>query len=279
MHSLISATGGLRVILLWLTAAIDIYIYIYQFAGTILHRLGERQTLLIDSGSHAMAIVKIVFTRRLNDDYFFLANVLIPNANMVISFRTGELHNVPVKQLQAHVRKHYGTLAKFPGLFGKRDMLMSCDPKIYEIVYRTEGVWPVRRGLETFDYYRKHVRPDVFGGIGGLIFDQGETWASMRQAVGPVLLKPKVVKSYVPVVDQVTREFVAKVHAMRDANSEMPADFANEMGLWATESIGAIALDRRMGVLERDRNEEADLLIKVNIKNSVKGDISIIIKK
>lgn len=140
---------------------------------------------------------------------------------------------------------------------------MSFDPKIYEIVYRTEGLWPVRRGLETFDYCHRHVRPDVFGGIGGLMFEQGEKWARMRQTVGGVMLTPKAVKSCVPMVDQVTREFVAKMHTMRDKNGDLPVDFANEMRLWAIESIGGIALDRRLGVLESDRNEEADLLIKV----------------
>lgn len=36
-------------------------------------------------------------------------------------------------------------------------------------VYRTEGVWPERIGMECFQHFRKNVRPDVFKGIGGLI--------------------------------------------------------------------------------------------------------------
>lgn len=164
------------------------------------------------------------------------------------------------------MRNRYGNLIKIPGILGKRDLLVSFDPKVYEIVYRTEGVLPYRRGLETFDYYRKHVRPEVFasgGGVGGLIYNNGETWSHLRQAIGPVLMKTNVAKSYISAVDQVSREFVSKMHSMRDANDEMPEDFLNELGLWATESIAVIALDRRMGVLEATRNEEADLLIKV----------------
>lgn len=155
-------------------------------------------------------------------------------------------------------------MVKVPGMLGQQDILLTFDPKIYEIVYRTEGNWPIRRSLVTFEYYRKHRRPEVFGGIGGLLSDQGETWANMRKSVSPVMLKPKAVKSYVPVVDQVTREFVSKIHTMRDAKGEMPVDFSNELGLWAIESIGVIALDKRLGTLERNRNNEADMVIKVS---------------
>lgn len=163
---------------------------------------------------------------------------------------------------QRYLQENYGNLVKIPGIFGDRDKLMCFDPKIYEIVYRTEGVWPFRRAFQTFEYFRTHLRPDVFG---GLIFDQGEEWAKMRQVVGPMMLKPEAVKSYVPAVDQVTRDFVSKIHTMRDGNLEMPTDFAREMGLWAIETIGVIGLDRRLGVLELNHSKEADLLIQVNI--------------
>jgi len=36
-------------------------------------------------------------------------------------------------------------------------------------VFRTEGIWPERRVLDSFVYYRKNVRPDVFKGMGGLL--------------------------------------------------------------------------------------------------------------
>lgn len=161
------------------------------------------------------------------------------------------------------MRKHYGEMVKLPSMFGTRAMLMTFDPNIFEVIYRTEGNWPLRRGLDAFEYFRKQVRPELFGDSAGLVFEQGEKWGNMRKSVGPVMLKLKGVKSYVPVVDQVTREFVAKMGRMRDAKGEMPADFGNEMGLWAIESIGVIALDRRFGVLEPNRNKEADTIIKV----------------
>lgn len=66
-------------------------------------------------------------------------------------------------------RDSYGDLVRMPGLFGKRDMLLSFHPDDYETLFRNEGQWPLRRGLDTFGYYRMHVRPDVFKGKGGLV--------------------------------------------------------------------------------------------------------------
>lgn len=176
----------------------------------------------------------------------------------------GDLYNAPIDKIQQYYRKQYGDIVRLPGVFGKRDMLITFDPKMYEIVYRTEGNWPLRRAVEPFEYFRKHVRPELYHGIGGLIFDQGETWGSMRKTVNPVMMKPQAVKRYVPIIDQVTREFITKVDKLRDVNSEMPANFSHAMALWAIESIGVIALDKRLGMLEDKRNEEADRVIQVH---------------
>lgn len=169
-------------------------------------------------------------------------------------------------ELQQHMRNTYGLLSKIPGIFGRRDLLFSGNPDVYEKVYSTEGKWPIRRFLEVYSYYRKQMRPDVFDGLGGLLLDQDETWASMRTAVNQLMMQPQVVKSYVPVVDEVAREFLNKMDGLRDRVGEMPADFANELGLWAIEALGTMALDRRMGVLENNHtNEDANQLVNVFI--------------
>lgn len=176
----------------------------------------------------------------------------------------GDMNGIPMADLHKYLYKNFGPLVRFPSLLDKPSMVISLDPKNYEIIFRTEGTWPVRRGIETFKHYREKIRPDVFHGYGGLVNDQGETWAKMRTAVNPVLMRPLVVKAYIPSVDQVAREFVQKMHGLRDVNDELPADFGTEMSLWALESIGMIALDRRLGVMGTDRDEEAQKLVTVN---------------
>lgn len=159
-------------------------------------------------------------------------------------------------------------MAKLPGLFGRRDVVFAFDPKDFEKVYRTEGQWPIRRGLDTFSHYRQNVRPDVFKNMGGLISEQGSTWGAMRSKTNPILLPPKTVKSYIPQVDEIACEFVDQLKASRDDNNELPAAFGHELNKWALESIGALALDQRLGVLV-ENNPDAKLLIK-SVKNFVR---------
>lgn len=150
-------------------------------------------------------------------------------------------------------------------MLGRPAMVVSFDPAHYQLVYRNEGSWPVRRGIETFDYYRKHVRPDIFKDLGGLVSDQGETWYKLRSKVNPVMMHPRAVKSYVEPVDVVSTDFVKKMGIMRDKNDEMPANFATELGAWALESIGVIALEQRLGAMAFDREPETEQLIKVEM--------------
>lgn len=173
----------------------------------------------------------------------------------------GVYHGLSIAQLMSKLRDEYGLLVKFPGMFGRRDMIFAFEPRDFEKVYRTEGIWPLRRGLETFVHYRKQVRPELFKDMGGLLSEQGQTWSSMRSKANPVMMQPKTVKIYIPQVDEVAREFVELSKANRDANNELPADFGHELNKWALESIGVIALDQRLGVLVGD-NADARLLIK-----------------
>lgn len=156
---------------------------------------------------------------------------------------------------------------RLPGTLGRRDQVMTFDPADYERVYRTEGVWPLRRGgFETLAYYRQKLRPDLFKKGHGLAIDQGEPWAAIRFKANPVMLPPKTVKTYIPSIDAITREFVEQLRAMRDSNNELPASFGHELNKWSLESIGCIALDRRLGVLG-DGNAEMSLEITTNIKD------------
>lgn len=183
------------------------------------------------------------------------------------------MRNLSVAEMHSYLQKRYGNVVKFPGMLAKRDMLFCFNPIDYEKIFRTEGLWPLRRGLDCFDYYRTKVRPDVFGGIGGLVTDQGELWHNMRTLSNPVMLRPKAVMSYLPAVDEVTLDFLAKIRKLRDANGELPADFANEISFWTLELIGVMALDTRLGVLSEDRSPGAERLIKVmyfcTLKNNV----------
>lgn len=127
---------------------------------------------------------------------------------------------------------------------------MTYLPGDFEQMFRTEGHWPYRRGLATFDHYRKHIRPDLFKEAGSVLNEQGEKWAQIRSIVGPILMKPANVNAYVPSVDEIAIEFVDKIGRIRDAKHEVPAGFDFEIRKWALESVCFIALDHRLNIVK-----------------------------
>lgn len=166
------------------------------------------------------------------------------------------------------LRKEYGSILRFPGFFGRKDIVVTYDPNDFATLFRNEGPWPYRRPFFAFDYFRRNVRPDVYKNNGGLVNDQGEVWAHMRSAANPAMLQPKMVRAYIPTIDDVAVDFVAKMKTMGDENQEMPANFATELNKWALESIAVIALEHRLGVITNENDPESQKIIKVHIKHN-----------
>ncbi|XP_055641942.1 cytochrome P450 12b1, mitochondrial-like [Toxorhynchites rutilus septentrionalis] len=174
----------------------------------------------------------------------------------------GRYYNATLPELQRRLRQDYGDLVRLPGVFGRADNIMSFSPDDFEKVFRTEGTWPVRRAIDTFVYYRRNVRQDVFKGLGGLVTEQGENWQFFRSIVNPVMLQPKTVKMYVDKLDEVSRDFTKIMKNLRDEKNEMPADFNQWLNRWALETMGVMALDTRLGILEKNKSDEAEHIVK-----------------
>lgn len=80
----------------------------------------------------------------------------------------GLLHKASFADLNSRLYKEYGNIFLMPGMFGKEDIALIFDPVDFETLLRTEGIWPNRRILETLEYYRLKIRPDIYGEVGGL---------------------------------------------------------------------------------------------------------------
>jgi hypothetical protein len=80
----------------------------------------------------------------------------------------GKFYNKPLGDMLQLLRKEYGDICYFPGLLGQKPMVMTYKPEDAEKVYRAEGRYPYRRPLESFVYYRRNFRQDIFKTSGGL---------------------------------------------------------------------------------------------------------------
>lgn len=60
------------------------------------------------------------------------------------------------------MRQEYGDIGKLPGLLGRPEVLMSHPVESREKIFRFNGKYPRRIGLDALQYYRETVRPDVY---------------------------------------------------------------------------------------------------------------------
>lgn len=81
----------------------------------------------------------------------------------------GDFYNVDIDKVHEKIHKKYGPLVKMPGFLGRKEFVVSYEPEDFEKIYRTEGPWPYRMGLDTLSYWRRNVRKDIFKKFRGLV--------------------------------------------------------------------------------------------------------------
>lgn len=108
------------------------------------------------------------------------------------------------------LHNEFGDILQFPNMFGKTGLLCVFKPEDMEKVFRNEDQYPHRRAIETLQYYRNKLRPDLYGEFGSVFTESGERWYNTRKVLNPIMLKPEIVKQYIPDVDQISKEFIQK---------------------------------------------------------------------
>lgn len=81
----------------------------------------------------------------------------------------GKYYNISMTEFSRKLRSEFGIIAKFPGFFGQRDMVFLFDPNDIETVFRNEGKWPIRHGIDTLVYFRAKHKPEWFSKGAGLV--------------------------------------------------------------------------------------------------------------
>ncbi|XP_045772775.1 cytochrome P450 CYP12A2-like isoform X2 [Maniola jurtina] len=143
-------------------------------------------------------------------------------------------------------------------------MVFLYEPDHFDQVYRSEDlVAPSRPGFETLVYYRTTLRKSTYDGVYGLTTAQDMQWRDFRTKVNPALLKPKLVKLYTPVLEEIADDMVARLQSLNN-DAYLQENLDLEITKWSLESIAVIALGTRLGCLEDNLTEDhpARVLIK-----------------
>lgn len=124
----------------------------------------SRMSYRLYSCQATTSVEKVTPTKRFDD---------IPGPSKICVVRGflpgGEFYGKTIIDYFKICREKYGDIYILPGVFGKRDLLLTFNPADYETVFRNEGVWPMRRGLDLIEYHRKVRRASFFMESGGLV--------------------------------------------------------------------------------------------------------------
>ncbi|XP_064536704.1 cytochrome P450 CYP12A2-like [Drosophila montana] len=149
-----------------------------------------------------------------------------------------------------------GNIVMLKSIFGKPPLIITQNPDDFETVYRHDGIWPYRKGFELLNYHRNVHRVDYFGVESGLVTSQDKAWGNMCSAVNPIIIQPKNVKLYLGALDSINQQFLKRIKLIRDPETlEMPANFKDEISAWTLESLGRVALDRQLGLIDNTNAE------------------------
>lgn len=78
----------------------------------------------------------------------------------------------------------------------------------------------------------------------------------MRSAINPILMQPRLVKSYIPTIDNIVGEFIENIPKLQDENGEMPENFHEHLNSWSLESITTLTLGKRLGLMNLENKNE-----------------------
>lgn len=81
----------------------------------------------------------------------------------------GKYTNLDSTEFLLALRKDLGAICMLPGLFGQPSTVITHNVDDFETIYRNEGIWPTRPGLEAVGYHRRVYRKDFFHGTEGLL--------------------------------------------------------------------------------------------------------------
>ncbi|XP_061391257.1 cytochrome P450 CYP12A2-like [Musca vetustissima] len=176
----------------------------------------------------------------------------------------GKYANYDATQIIMGLREDMGPICRIKLYPGRPYMVFTHNPHDFEQVFRNEGMWPTRPGLEVFSYYRNVHRSDFFQVTEGLIGTNGEKWWNFRSIVNPIVMQPKNIRLYFQKLARVNEEFIERIRQIRDPLTlEVPENFLDEISRWTMESVSVVALDKQLGLINENReNSDAKRLFR-----------------
>ncbi|KAK8744768.1 hypothetical protein OTU49_000603, partial [Cherax quadricarinatus] len=179
------------------------------------------------------------------------------------SFNSSNVHLYFKKMIE-----DYGPIVKFIAPFTPSTVLIA-NPYDAETLIRATMDNPLRDGFDSFKKIRKDAVDNYFENKTGILTENGEEWWRVRSQVQTRMMRVKEVVAYLPVMDQISLEFMDRIASLQSQFGEMPSDFQNEMYKWALESVGSVALNRRLGCLDPNITPDSEPIRLISLVNEL----------
>ncbi|MBN3307820.1 CP11A protein, partial [Amia calva] len=132
------------------------------------------------------------------------------------------------------------------------------NPEDAAILFKAEGHYPRRLKVEAWTSYRDYRNLKY-----GVLLKNGEDWRSNRVILNKEVISPKMLGNFVPLLDEVGQDFVARVHKKieRSGRGQWTTDLSQELFKFALESVSSVLYGERLGLMHDYIDPEAQHFI------------------
>lgn len=138
----------------------------------------------------------------------------------------------------------------------RRPVVHSFNPDDFQVIFHSQGRWPVRPPIEFVCKYRTD-HPLKYNSV-GLSNALDAEWHKLRMALAPVLLQMRNIAELATWQEEICNDFAEYVRWLRDPNTLEVGCVQDTLSRLALESIFRLCLDTRLGCLQASHNEQGD---------------------
>ncbi|NP_001001756.2 cholesterol side-chain cleavage enzyme, mitochondrial [Gallus gallus] len=174
--------------------------------------------------------------------------------NLYHFWKEGGFHNV--HNIMASKFQRFGPI--YREKLGVYESVNIISPRDAAMLFKSEGMLPERFSVPPWVAYRDYRNKPY-----GVLLKTGEAWRSDRLTLNKEVLSPQVVDSFVPLLDQVSQDFVrrARAQVQQSGRERWTADFSHELFRFALESVCHVLYGERLGLLQDFVDPEAQQFI------------------
>ncbi|XP_035012992.2 cholesterol side-chain cleavage enzyme, mitochondrial [Hippoglossus stenolepis] len=131
-------------------------------------------------------------------------------------------------------------------------------PEDAATLFKAEGHYPKRLKVEAWTAYRDYRNRKY-----GVLLKNGEDWRSNRVVLNKEVISPKIMENFVPLLDEVVQDFVARVHRKikGSGQNKWTTDLSQDLFKYALESVSSVLYGERLGLMQDYIDPEAQHFI------------------